>query len=57
VLLASYTHSTVDTVLLKRRGADFGVLRLGNVDKDPNVCPFTLADQGAPETIEQLEHR
>lgn len=35
VLLSSYTHSAVDTILAKLKGADFGVLRLGNVDK---VC-------------------
>lgn len=33
VLLTSYTHSAVDTILMKLLGADFGVLRLGNVDK------------------------
>lgn len=36
VLLVSYTHSAVDTVLLKlKKDADFGILRLGNLDK---VC-------------------
>lgn len=35
VLLTSYTHSAVDTILLKLQDADFGILRLGNVDK---VC-------------------
>lgn len=34
VLLASYTHSAVDTILLKLKDvADFGILRLGNLDK------------------------
>lgn len=33
VLLSSYTHSAVDTILQKLDGADFGILRLGNVDK------------------------
>jgi len=33
VLLTSYTHSAVDTILSKLKGADFGVLRLGNIDK------------------------
>jgi len=34
VLLTSYTHSAVDTILLKLKDdADFGILRLGNVDK------------------------
>jgi DNA replication ATP-dependent helicase Dna2 len=35
VLLTSYTHSAVDTILLKLQDADFGILRIGNVDK---VC-------------------
>jgi len=42
VLLSSYTHSAVDTILMKLEhegggkdgaGASFGVLRLGNIDK------------------------
>jgi DNA replication ATP-dependent helicase Dna2 len=33
VLLSAYTHSAVDTILTKLEGADFGILRLGNVDK------------------------
>jgi DNA replication ATP-dependent helicase Dna2 len=33
VLLTAYTHSAVDTILAKLEGADFGILRLGNVDK------------------------
>jgi DNA replication ATP-dependent helicase Dna2 len=35
VLLTSYTHSAVDTILAKMVNDDFGILRLGNVDK---VC-------------------
>lgn len=33
VLLTSYTHSAVDTILLKLKDVDFRILRLGNVDK------------------------
>lgn len=33
VLLTSYTHSAVDTILLKLLNADFSMLRLGNIDK------------------------
>lgn len=33
VLLTSYTHSAVDTILLKLLDVDFDVLRLGNIDK------------------------
>jgi DNA replication ATP-dependent helicase Dna2 len=38
VLVTSYTHSAVDTILLKLKeeGADFGILRLGNADKARN---------------------
>lgn len=37
VLLTSYTHSAVDTIVTKLAGADFGVLRLGNVEKVTSV--------------------
>ena len=34
VFLTSYTHSAVDTILLKLKDcADFGILRIGNMDK------------------------
>lgn len=33
VLLASYTHSAVDTILLKLTDANYPILRLGSVDK------------------------
>lgn len=33
VLLASYTHSAVDNILMKMVNEEFGMLRLGNVDK------------------------
>jgi len=34
VLLTSYTHSAVDNILLKLKDdADFGILRIGNLDK------------------------
>lgn len=33
VLLTSYTHSAVDTILAKMVNEDFGILRLGNMDK------------------------
>jgi DNA replication ATP-dependent helicase/nuclease Dna2 len=33
VLLTSYTHSAVDTILAKLLDAEFGILRLGNIDK------------------------
>ncbi|KAH7929561.1 Dna2-domain-containing protein [Leucogyrophana mollusca] len=58
VLLTSYTHSAVDTILLKLKDVDFGVLRLGNVDKvHPDVRKFTLADRKTAATIEQLENQ
>ncbi|KAL1745905.1 DNA replication factor Dna2-domain-containing protein [Schizophyllum fasciatum] len=57
VLLTSYTHSAVDTILRKLKGdADFGILRLGNIDKvHPDVREYTLSARRAPTTIEQLE--
>lgn len=33
VLLTSYTHSAVDAILMKLTDVEFGVLRLGNIDK------------------------
>jgi DNA replication ATP-dependent helicase Dna2 len=33
VLLTSYTHSAVDTILMKLVNEDLGILRLGNIDK------------------------
>ena len=38
VLLTSYTHSAVDTILLKLLTAEFSVLRLGNIDKVPQMA-------------------
>lgn len=57
VLLASYTHSAVDTILRKLKDdADFGILRLGNVDKvHPDVREYMLSARRAPTTIEQLD--
>ncbi|KAF8629517.1 hypothetical protein AX17_005643 [Amanita inopinata Kibby_2008] len=68
VLLTSYTHSAVDTILLKldamRSASDihelglcgFGVLRLGNIDKvHRQVRKYTLAARAPAQTIEQLE--
>lgn len=44
VLLTSYTHSAVDTILSKLTDADFGILRVGNVDKV--WCPFLPLEIG-----------
>lgn len=38
VLLTSYTHSAVDTILAKLLDADFDILRLGNIDKVMHKC-------------------
>ncbi|KAJ6559180.1 DNA replication factor Dna2-domain-containing protein [Mycena vulgaris] len=59
VLLTSYTHSAVDTILLKlKRKADFSILRLGNIDKvHPEIQEFTLGARRTPTTVEQLEHQ
>jgi DNA replication ATP-dependent helicase Dna2 len=47
VLLASYTHSAVDTILTKLLNAEFGVLRLGNIDKVRPcvICSHQLANR------------
>jgi DNA replication ATP-dependent helicase Dna2 len=42
VLLTSYTHSAVDTILMKLVNEDFGILRLGNVDKVGFSCRFEV---------------
>ncbi|THH05716.1 hypothetical protein EW145_g4595 [Phellinidium pouzarii] len=59
VLLTSYTHSAVDTILLKLKNtANFDILRLGNADKiHPEVREFTLGVQDKPTTVGQLEER
>ena len=44
VLLSAYTHSAVDTILAKLNDVDFGILRLGNVDKAGPVLIFKIAD-------------
>ncbi|KAG1738190.1 AAA domain-containing protein [Suillus lakei] len=58
VLLTSYTHSAVDTILLKLQDVDFGILRIGNVDKvHPGVRKFTLYERRLPTTVEELENQ
>jgi DNA replication ATP-dependent helicase Dna2 len=44
VLLSAYTHSAVDTILAKLNDVDFGILRLGNVDKAGLVFISNNAD-------------
>jgi len=46
VLLSAYTHSAVDTILAKLEGADFGILRLGNVDKAGPVHIVNATERG-----------
>ena len=50
VLLTSYTHSAVDTILMKLVNAEFGILRLGNVDKVGCISlhPLTPGPPGCP---------
>ncbi|PPR05940.1 hypothetical protein CVT24_006662 [Panaeolus cyanescens] len=61
VLLSSYTHSAVDTILGKVVGngdVDFGILRLGNVDKvHPSVRQYTLDARRQARTVEELERQ
>jgi DNA replication ATP-dependent helicase Dna2 len=44
VLLSSYTHSAVDTILMKLLDADFEILRLGTADK---VCVVGVSRSGS----------
>lgn len=58
VLVTSYTHSAVDTILAKLTDDKFGVLRLGNIDKvHPSVRKFTLKARRVASNIEQLEQQ
>ncbi|KAF8603653.1 P-loop containing nucleoside triphosphate hydrolase protein [Ceratobasidium sp. AG-I] len=58
VLLTSYTHSAVDTILLKLLDVDFDILRLGYVDKiHLETRKFSLAAKAPPESLEELERR
>ena len=71
ILLTSYTHSAVDTILMKltennNRGttttandaADFGILRLGNLDKvHPEMRKYTLNAKGKIGTVKEYEMR
>ncbi|KAI0262628.1 Dna2-domain-containing protein [Gloeopeniophorella convolvens] len=58
VLLSAYTHSAVDTILAKLKTVDFGILRLGNVDKvHPDIRQFHLSSRRKATTIEELERQ
>ncbi|ODN92700.1 DNA replication ATP-dependent helicase Dna2 [Cryptococcus wingfieldii CBS 7118] len=58
VLLTSYTHSAVDTILMKLVNAEFGVLRLGNIDKvHPDVQHMTLEAYESSASMDQLDAR
>ncbi|KAJ4472562.1 Dna2-domain-containing protein [Lentinula edodes] len=58
VLLTSYTHSAVDTILAKLKDTDFTILRLGNIDKvHPDVRQYTLNHRRHATTVEQLEYQ
>ena len=61
VLLTSYTHSAVDTILMKLAGdggreADFEILRLGNVDKvHPDMRKYTPNARSSASTVKEFE--
>ncbi|WWC63257.1 uncharacterized protein I303_105857 [Kwoniella dejecticola CBS 10117] len=58
VLLTSYTHSAVDTILMKLVNEEFGILRLGNIDKvHPDVQHLTLEAMEQSTNMEQLDKR
>lgn len=56
VLLASYTHSAVDTILRKIKDCGFGILRLGRAHVvNPEVRHFCVGEGTKPTTVQQLE--
>ncbi|KAL7412405.1 AAA domain-containing protein [Mrakia frigida] len=58
VLLTSYTHSAVDTILVKLLNLNLRLLRLGNPDKiHPDCQHLTLGALGPAANMEQYEHR
>lgn len=58
VLLTSYTHSAVDTIVTKLLGSDFQILRIGNPQKvHRDVQHLTLEAQGPSTSIDNLEAR
>ena len=58
VLLTSYTHSAVDTILMKLLNSDLRMLRLGNIDKvHPDVQHLTLEAMGDSASMKQMEER
>ncbi|CCG81248.1 putative DNA replication helicase Dna2 [Taphrina deformans PYCC 5710] len=55
VLLTSYTHSAVDTILLKLAAYDISVLRLGGHSKiHPEVAKFANTERHDCKTFEEL---
>lgn len=58
VLLTSYTHSAVDTILMKLVNSDQKILRLGNADRvHPDVSHLTLDACGTIASLSGLEAR
>ncbi|KAK9467597.1 hypothetical protein V1512DRAFT_261556 [Lipomyces arxii] len=56
ILLASYTHTAVDNILLKVRDHCTKVLRLGQINKiHPEVRKFASLQQQFPESFEELK--
>ncbi|KAK3078639.1 hypothetical protein LTS18_007002, partial [Coniosporium uncinatum] len=56
VLLASYTHTAVDNILLKIRNAGFDVLRLGALAKvHPEVKEFAILGAEPKASLEELK--
>ncbi len=58
VLLTSYTHSAVDTILMKLVNSEQKILRIGNIDKiHPDVAHLALERMGPATSLSQLEDR
>ncbi|KAH7103214.1 Dna2-domain-containing protein [Auriculariales sp. MPI-PUGE-AT-0066] len=56
VLLTSYTHSAVDTIIRAVGAVEFDILRLGNAEKvHPDVRKYTVGAREPARTIGQYE--
>ena len=57
VLLTSYTHSAVDTIILKLLKHDIKILRLGGLGKiNPEVAKHVTTENHNCKTFEELDH-
>ncbi|KAH8922045.1 Dna2-domain-containing protein, partial [Atractiella rhizophila] len=58
ILLTSYTHSAVDTILEKVKDSGLSILRIGNPDKVAHAIQrFTISPDSPATSIEALNHQ